>query len=139
MADETTRADQWIWETIQGSVGLLDVVDDRVYADVAPGGTVWPAVVYQYQGGGDILTQETSRVLHSGVWLIRIIQPTRSYLEMQPAADLLDTLFHSTAGTAGDGVVYSSVREAPYRLLEVDDGVEFRHLGGLYRLQIQVP
>jgi hypothetical protein len=142
MADETTRVDQFLYTRLTSSAPLTVLVGARVFADRVPQGETFPAVVHQLQGAADVRTATgDARIMVSGLWLVKAIVRSDTFDDAQPIADELDTLLEEASGPAGDdGTVFSSTREAPFRLVEDDEGgPSYRHLGGLYRVFVQVP
>lgn len=148
MADETTRIETWLTGKLTGDTTLANLIgapgDVRVHSDHAPLASTWPCVVFQYQGGHDVGggTRESNRIMLDGLWVVKGIAQQESYGgTLKSIADRIDALLqNSTGGAAGaDGTVFAAVREQPFRLAEVDDGVEYRHLGGMYRIWGQVP
>lgn len=145
MADETTRVDQWLQARLAGDGTLIALLTDGaagVHADEVPPAGEFPAVVHQFQGGADQQGASTDRIMLSGLWVVKAIVAGRDYLAAQPAADRVDVLLHGAASSSpvDDGTVFSCVREQPFRLAErTEDGQDFRHLGGVYRIEVQVP
>jgi hypothetical protein len=146
MADETTRVDVWLQGVLAGNSTLTALVGagtPRIHADRVPQGEPFPAVVHQLQGVVDVRTATSAaRIMISGVWLVKGIVKAETYQgTLRSIADAIDALLEESPGGAADtdGVVFASVREAPFRLAELDEGVEYRHLGGLYRIVAQVP
>lgn len=107
-------------------------VDERVFEDQARD-EPYPMIIFQFQGGEDVRGVGTARVMVSGVWLVRAVDELESYNDLGSIADAIDGRLH---GAAGNGVI-GCVREAPYQRIESEDGVEYRHLGGLYRIYVQ--
>lgn len=141
MADETTRVDEWVQGRLTGDATLVGLLAGGIHADVAPQGSVFPVVVHQFQGGADVRTATSDgRIMLSALWLIKAIGKSETYLGLRAAADRIDALFEKASGAAGtDGFVFSSTRVTPFRLAEDDEGVAYRHLGGIYRVFAQVP
>ena len=52
-------------------------------------------------------------------------------------ADRIDELLHGVRGSIPGLSVLSCVREAPVAYAEIENGIQYRHLGGLYRLQVR--
>lgn len=141
MADETTRADEWLHGVLADAT-LAALLTGGIHADVAPQGTRFPYGLHQFQGGADVRGNGPDRIMISGLWLVKAVAETESYIGVLcDAADRIDELLQATSGPGGsDGEVFSSVREQPFRMPEVlEGGTQVRHLGGIYRLLVQVP
>lgn len=141
MADETTRVDAWLFARLTGDAPLV-ALTPRIFADVVPQGETFPAVVYQLQAGTDVRTATgDGRIMINGLWLVKAIGDTDTFAGLAPIADRVDFLLEESGGGAAgaDGAVFTSMRESPFRLVEPDEGVQYRHLGGMYRIYAQVP
>lgn len=138
MADELTRVDQWLYETLSGDAALGSAVGTRVYADVAPQGAAFPYLVFSYQGGSDKRGVGTARYFVEALYLVKAVRQGESYQPLQTVMDRVDALLQgSSGGTATGGTVYASVREQSVRFPEVTEGRQYRHLGGVYRITVQ--
>lgn len=136
MAVEVGAVMEWFYDALSGdAVGVAD----RVYADVAPREATYPLVVFQLQAPGtDLLGVGTTRILTSGVWVVKAIDQVKGYTGLISIADAIDGALHGEAyETKTDGVVLGAVRERPFVLTEFGDGVEWKHLGGVYRVWAQ--
>lgn len=141
MADETTRVDVWLQTVLAADATLTGLVGDQVFSELAPQDASFPRVVHQHQGSVDVRTATSSgRIMLSGLWLVRGIAATEDFRSLQAIADRVDVLLERASGSADGGLVFSCTRESPFRLLEpADGGIQYRHLGGLYRIYAQVP
>jgi multidrug efflux pump subunit AcrA (membrane-fusion protein) len=52
-------------------------------------------------------------------------------------AKRIDAVLHAASGSNVDGVIIACTRLRPFQLTELTDGVQYRHLGGFYRLLAQ--
>lgn len=135
---ELNAIDRWIYGTLTADTALAAVVGTRVYADQAPQTTpavTMPVVVFQWQGGADLMVIGGVRVWTNAVYLIRGIDEAQTWGgDLKTIADRIDAVLHRGSGTNADGVVYAAVREQPFRMPETAGGKSYRHLGGLYRI-----
>jgi hypothetical protein len=147
VADELTRIDDWIYDTLKADAALTALIGGsstpRIYSDVVPQDATFPCVRFDYTAGRDVRggTLASTRIMVSGLYLIRGIAQQKGYGgTLATIADRIDANFRaSSGGPAGsDGVVFSAVREEPFRMQENDNGVQWRHLGGIYRIHAQV-
>lgn len=133
--NEIVRAQEWLRATLNTAPA---VSGGRIFPDVAPQGAEPPYTVFQYQGGGDLMESGAARVWSSLLFLVRVIDKTNTIgAALRTAADEIDARLHDKSGTTADGRVVSCVRTEPFQLAEVDQGVQYRHLGGIYRLYVQ--
>lgn len=146
MADELTRIDEWIVDTLTADTTLTALIGGpapRIYSDVVPQDGAFPCVRFDYATGRDVRggTLASTRIMVNALYIVRGIAQQKSYGgDLRTIADRIDAnLKASSGGPAGDdGVVFSAVREEPFRMNEPVDGVQWRHLGGIYRINAQV-
>lgn len=139
MADELHTAATFLYATLSADVTLAALVPGGIHdshAPLASDADQEPdaVVVFSYQSGQDVMVTDGERILVRPLYLVRAIAPGNAYPTLASAR--LDYLLQdSGAGGGGTGVV-SCVREAPFRLAEVDGDSHWRHAGGLYRLHV---
>lgn len=139
MADELTRAEQWLYATLTADATLTGLVGTRVYSEVAPPEATYPCVIFGLQYAADVATHSAERIMVNGLWLVRgVVQASSFGGNLQTIADRLDALLHRSAGgTADAATVFTSVREEPFKQATVNEGIQYRSLGGLFRLYTQ--
>lgn len=142
--NELTRAAKWIHGKLVADSALNTAVAGRIYADLAPPEATWPFVVFQHQGSADVVAAAgLNRIMVSSVWVVKAVTRAESWEALRTLADRIDIALQEAAGTAEDGTVLSCAREAPISFVEADNnetpGVQWRHLGAQFRLEIQVP
>jgi hypothetical protein len=133
---ETARVDRWLYELLSGDQELQSLVGDRVYGYLAPPGAQFPFVVFTHQGGHDVLGVGPARVMAHLLYQVKAVGKGNSFAPLQPIADRVDALLQGASGSVVDGYVLICVREHPFAFVEVDNGVEYRHIGGLWRILI---
>lgn len=139
MPTETTAAARWIYGMLSGDPALTELVNGRIFAYRVPEGTPYPCVVFQLQAAqldskviGDI------RLASRLVLAIKAIGQGADFTAIQPIAKRIDELLEAGSGSNVDGVVVRCVRDMPIEMLEPSDtGIDYAHLGGLYRMTIQ--
>lgn len=131
---ETSPAEAFIYATLNAAPPLAG---GRIYQGIAPQGTSFPYVVYQFQGGADLDTQRVARVWADLVYLVKAVTTGSSFAAIRAIADAIDARLHGASGATADAAVDACVREQPFQLTEADGGVNYRHLGGVYRLKVR--
>lgn len=131
---EIARALEWINDTLLADATLTGLVSTRVHDGLAPQGSAYPFVVFNHQGGYDALGVGSARVLNSGLYQIKAVTESDSYASAIAIADRIDEVLHSAAGSKDGAYVAACVREQPIMIIEVSNGIQYRHAGGLYRL-----
>lgn len=132
--NEIVRVDEWLYSILHGDQALAGV---PVAAYVAKQGTAFPRIQFNFQGGSDVVAVGAIRIMLTGLWQVKAIVQAESYAPAKPLADRLDALLHGKKGQVSDGVILGCKREQPIAYVEVDSGLQYRHLGGLYRIEVQ--
>lgn len=139
MATETTAAARWIYQTLSADAALRALAGGRIFSYRVPEGSAYPCVVFQLQTPqldsraiGDV------RLASRLVLAIKTIGQGADFIAIQPIAARIDELIEAGSGSTVDGVVVCCVRDMPLEYLESSDaGIDYAHLGGLYRLTVQ--
>lgn len=134
---ETLRVDQWLYERLSGDTTLSNLVGGRIYSYLAPQDAVLPFVLFSHQAGHDVRGVGPARIMTSLVYQVKAVGQGHSFGPLKAIADRLDTLLQGASGSVVDGTVLMCVREQPVEYVETDDGVQYRHLGGLWRIIAQ--
>ncbi len=143
---ESVRAETWIYSTLTADTGAGGVnhattgVAGRIYAYMAPAtATTYPQVIYNYQGGADVMGVGPARVMNSMLYQVKVIGKSTGpvFSSIKVLADRIDTLLHAASGTTADSRILSCVREQSISYVEVSGSDVYSHLGGLYRIQVQ--
>jgi hypothetical protein len=125
-----TEIGEWIYTTLTGDDEMADLVGEQVYHGLAPKEATFPRISFRMQTGVDVAAVGTKRILANQVWLVRAIGQTGSYSDLGPIAERIGELLEGVHGTVG----VACIREQPFMMEESIDGVQYRHLGGLYRI-----
>jgi hypothetical protein len=146
---ELTRVDRWLYETLSGDEALVELVGANVYPEVAPavlepGGTLAAtAVTFAVQAPGQdsrvLGTGPGSRALTRSEWTVKAVGPAPSPLDLEPVADRIDALIHGAAAELDvDGETWrlTATRTFPVRYPELVDRRLYRHLGGIYAVEL---
>ena len=134
---ETLRVDQWLYQLLSGDSTLSGLVGGRIYGYLAPQDAALPHVVYSHQAGHDVRGVGPVRIMVSLVYQVKAVGQGGSFAGLKAIADRLDQLLQGASGSVVDGRVLMCVREQPVEYVEVDSGVQYRHLGGLWRIIAQ--
>lgn len=133
---ETTRVDEWLKTTLAASAPLAALVSTRIYGYVAPQGTTGNMVIYNWMGGSDLVAVSGYRALVNGLWQVKAVTQSNSFAQAKAIMDIVDGLIHRQTGSTSDSLILACVRESPVQYPEITNGIQYRHLGGLYRIQI---
>jgi hypothetical protein len=130
--NETPRAEAWLFQTLAAAIPTV-----TAYSAIAPEGVAHPFIVYSQQSPTDLMGVGPARIWASFLYLVKVSDQISSYMPLKATADAIDAALHGASGTVPDGAVLDCIRERAFSLTEVANGVEWRHLGGLYRLKVQ--
>jgi hypothetical protein len=133
MAAETFAADTWLYTTLTAAPALTGKVHDTQ----PPAGATPPYVVFQQQAGVDTVTQNSSRILATLVYLVRVIVQGASYGAGKALATAVDAALQRASGSNVDGVIYGCAREGVLKRGYTEDGVSYREVVQTYRLWVQ--
>ena len=133
---EINRIESWITSTLQNDAALTAAAPGGVHAwPVLDEEKVFPVVVFEYQPGSeDVNGVGARRIMVSVVYLVRVIGRECGIEDLKTAADRMDTLLTAGIETPASPGVLGCYREQPFSMVEVDEGVRYPHLGGLYRI-----
>lgn len=140
---ERVVVDAWIPEALSTVSGALDVISDglstRIYPDVAPDDAKYPFIVFQCQDDpADVRGVGTVTVMAETLYLVKVVAPA-SYPTLGSILAICHTAMTNSTGASPviGGTVLSSVKDRSMSLTETVKGKLLRHLGGLYRIQVQ--
>lgn len=130
--DALNAASVWTFNKLTAQTPGMEIWPDHVGES-----GVFPAVVYDLEPGSDLVGNGAVRVWTRFMLTVRAIDRVSDYYPLRTVADKIDLALDGKSGERVEGyVVYSCVRTGPFRLPEVDEGVEYRSLGGIYKLII---
>lgn len=132
--NEIPRIEQWLYDRLSGDAALNNAVGGRIYAYLIPPEAALPAIVFSYQRGSDVSTQNGRRVLLDAVYLVKVVGEGWSSAPLQTIVDRIDAVLGMASGVGADGVRIECRRLNPIAYVEYSDGRLYRHLGGLWRI-----
>lgn len=128
-------ADEWITTQLSADLVLAAL---GIHSDLAPQGEQPPYVVFQcLNAPRDMNGLGGTRIKSGTLYAVKVIGAGQSYAAIEDAANRIDQLLHNTSGTTSRGRVLSCVREQEIHYPEATNGQHYRHLGGIYRIQVQ--
>lgn len=139
MSNEVVRIDSWISSRLLGDNGVGGVatlLNNRVYAYIAPQGAAYSLVIFSHQAGRDVQGLGTNRVITRPLYLVKVISQGAPNAAAKSAADRIDERL-TVAASVKDGYVFSGRREQSISFVEVDDATktQYWHVGGLWRIE----
>jgi hypothetical protein len=148
---ESWAADEFIYAKLKNDATLTALIqavyakygqevpaDPEVYSDTVPSTITFPYVIFQLRTPfPDTTVVEGIRIFTRLDYLVKVVDRAQSYADIAPIYSQVDKLLHLATGTVADGVVYFTQRMQLFRFPEIDDAIQYRHLGGIYRLTVQ--
>lgn len=138
MPVETFTADDFLFDRLSTDPVLIPLIPGGVHVDVAPE-TVeeYPYIVFNLQAPRDIRGVGPARIMADLLYTIKATTRGNSYLPLREIANRIDEILTAASGSAIGGNVLHVIREESIHFPETVNGVEYRHLGGLFRLYVQ--
>lgn len=131
--NESAYLDHWVIKTLQDDA-TLDTMVNGVYSERIPRGQALPAIRVADMAPGDVNSQNGTRIMVRGFYLVAVVDDVDTWAPLAPIADQIDVVLHRAAGVLSPVRVLQVFREEPYKQHEEEGDVQFRHLGGMYRL-----
>lgn len=138
--NEILATQEWIYSTLNGDTEINAAVQGRIYDGLAPVEASPPWLILQDLSHVDVDTVGNvgSRVITNSVWLVVAVTTGPSIMPIVPLAARIDALLHNARNVAvPDGTVYGCRRTGPFRRVEESGGIQYRRLGGIYRIYVQ--
>lgn len=128
-------AQTFIYGRLHGDATLMGMIPGGIHEDYAPDGTASPwVVVKEMDPGRDNQPLGAPRIGSKPLYIVEAVGKLRSYLPLDPIAARIDQLLQGASGPAGDGYIFDCRRVGSWQQAELIDTVDYRHLGGQYRL-----
>lgn len=128
---EPVLTDKWL------TTALAGIAPGGVHSDVAPPTVDDPYISFSLQDADDLMVVGGARVWTDALYLVKVVAQGDSYVGLNPYNDLLDAALHNKSVPVTGGQICWCRRERPVRYSETTDGVTYKHLGGLYRIQVR--
>ena len=139
---EQALTDLWVANRLKTNAAFDTIspgLSQRVFGHFAPPGTPYPFIIFQTASPPrDVRGVGVIRVMVDTLYIVKAVAQVDSWVALAPVARQIDVSMTAPSVSAvADGFVLASVREEQFSLVEVDDGKQYRHLGGQYKIQAQ--
>ncbi len=134
---EPLTAERWLTSVITNDATLAGYVGGRVFGHIVPMDATFPYVWFTHQAFADVRGNGPARIMVSAFYVVRACEISDSFEGLEPIANRIDAVLHAAKGTVSGGQVLGCVRERPFVMVDNGKGVQYRQLGGIYRLWIQ--
>lgn len=132
------EATTWLYGklTSPAITGVLDVYEDAAPEGATDANDVW--IEFELQAPGtDVAEVAEQRIWTEFAFVVRAMSRGRSTVALKTIATAIDARLHRASGTTSDGQVISSVRTQEDQGHWLEQGIEYRSLGGFYNLIVQ--
>lgn len=136
VGSEVVLGYDWIQTVLLADAGVSAITTD-IYQDRAPVVAAYPFIVIQSQQATDVMGVGTARIITDSIYIVKSIAQSETYTPLIPLAKAIDLALHGVTGTLSGGSIFACIREESFRFSETEDGDHFKHLGGIYKLQLQ--
>lgn len=117
----------------------LATMATRVHWDTAPAGTPYPFVTFTILDPQDVKVVGMHQVFSRVEAQVKVVGQTTSYAPLVPVYQRVHELLEAQTNLANPqgGTVGTCHRVSGVAYPELTNGVQYRHLGGLYRTETQ--
>lgn len=135
--NEKLWTDAWIVAYLEADATLTGLMNG-VYSELIPQEIALPAIRFHLQGPNyDVKGVSAGRIMSRLRYLVVAVGEGESFGPLVPIADRIDELLTDAQGSNSGVNILSVERVEPWTMVEVVDGVHWRHAGGLYDFVVQ--
>lgn len=132
----------FLLSTLRADSTLVSLSPGGIRHGAMPVGSTYPGTVVEFQSGIDVIYTNAIRSSVNALYQVKAVGPKDNPQAVVDLASQIDEVLGGDQGLKNvfipNGYVPSCYQESPLMLNDVDkSGVEFTHLGGLYRIRIQ--
>lgn len=128
-------AEQFIYTKAAAATGVASAVGTRIHAEIVPQGGAFPCVLFANLGGTDMSAVEGYRLMTTYKYKV-VVVGTAGFSEIDAvAASLCSALHQQRNVTTASGEVLSSLRIAPFSMVERVGDKPIYHRGGIFSIR----
>lgn len=126
----------WLYSLLSTDTTLLALVADRVSGTLSGELLGTPYVTFMLQDHTDIQGVGGEEIMGDCLYMVKAVDRAGGWDTVEPIAKRIHALLHRphTNVTLSNGSL-TTIRERIIQYPEVQEGVQYRHLGGIYRIQ----
>lgn len=128
---------QFITATLKADSQWVALSPGGVKRGAAPIGTVFPCTIINFQSGVDVIYANAVRSSVDATYQIKATGLSDDSPDVFALAARIDDLFSRTKGNVPGGYIISFIRQSPLSYDDNTAGVQYTHMGGLYRVRAQ--
>lgn len=137
MANELPLIEQWLYQTLSGDATIVGLIGNRVFAYLIPQDATLPALVYTFQNAQDVEGCTGCRLIVKATYQVKAVDKSESVAGVKALNDRVDALLQRKTGAVTGLDVLTCLRQYPFEYVELQDGAQFRHAGGVYEIVAQ--
>lgn len=127
--------DPWLYTTLANDPEIRSQVAGRIAADGAFGPTGTPFITWTMNSSRDIQQAQGSTLWNESLYLVKVVGQGGSYVPITPIAKRINTPLDMVTNAPGPNGGFITIRrDRLVRMPEVDDNVQYRHLGAIWRI-----
>jgi hypothetical protein len=134
---EATEVLQWVHSQLAGGTALAGLIGTAIYDDLAPQEAEPPYIVAGLHAENDVWVVRGTRIAVEADFLVKAVTRGNSYIGAASIMALADPLL-AARGTvvsgAGTLFIIGCRRTSVVQYPELDSGVRYNHVGGVYRI-----
>lgn len=138
---ELLDVDRFVWDALSGDAALGALFGGtgdamRAYNLHAPLGSVFPLIIYGILPDSQTDTNGVAgaRIFTEARYMAKVVGETADPETLRDGASRLDALLHQASATVNGTTVLSIIRDGPLNYPETLEGVEYRHVGHVFRV-----
>lgn len=136
MIETIEIAQAWLYQTLSGDTELSSMVDGSISGTLSTVPLSLPYVSFLLQSSRDISAVGGIRITTDNLYLVKGVARTGSWDDVAAIASRIDYLIHRPTSVMSEGGgSLTCVRESIFEMAEVEEGLQYRHLGGIYRIR----
>jgi hypothetical protein len=134
---EVAMAFAFITATLKADSQWVALSPGGVRRGALPVGITLPGTIIAFQSGTDVIYANAVRSSVDALYQIKACGTSDQTQAVFDLASRIDDLFKRTLGTVVGGSIFSCIRQSPLSYEDNTAGVQYTHLGGLYRIRTQ--
>lgn len=136
---EQVMIEEWVESTLKNHLAFDTIsagLSQRVFDGLAPRGAKYPFIVWQAQSPPrDIRGVGPHTIMVDAVYIVKAVAQAKSYMPLKDVAHQINEALVQTGVNVEGGYMLSIARERQHSQATIEEGTEFRHLGGVYQVQ----
>lgn len=125
--------DPWLYSTLKNDPQIAAAVGTRITNGGALGPQATPFITWDMNSSIDKTTHNGLTLWNESLFEVKVIGQGGSFSPIAPIAARINLLLQGADVTTANGVI-SCRRDRIVRYVELDDNVQYRHLGAIWRI-----